>query len=124
MTARLLATLATTTITESYGNLLPEIKVAQETDFLATAITPTLVDVSTGDESQWRTIDGALTYECRIYVPMALCSRVTSLVHDNPKSGHFGALKTAKLISRDFHFPAIESEIRKYVASCKLFHRI
>jgi len=87
-------------------------------------IRPTLVDVLTGDESQWRSIDGALTYERRIYVPAALCSRVASLFHDNPESGHSGALKTADLISRDCFWPAIESEISKYVASCELCHPI
>jgi len=61
MTARLLATLAATTITESYGDLLPEITAAQETDFVATKIRPTLVDVSIVDESQLRTVDGPLT---------------------------------------------------------------
>jgi hypothetical protein len=124
MTAKLLATLAATTITESYDDLLPEIKAAQETDFLATEIRPTLLDVSTADESQWRSTDGALTYERRIYVPAALRSRVTSLFHDNPESGHFGALKTAELVSQDFYWPAMESEIRKYVAGCELCHRI
>jgi len=124
MTAQLLATLAATIITESYDDLLPEIKAAQETDFLATAIRPTLVDVSTGDESQSRSIDGALTYERRKYVPAALRSRVTSLFHCNPESGHFGALKTDELVSRDFHWPAMDSDIRKYVAGCKLCHQI
>ena len=98
LTAKLLAILAATTITELYRHLLPEIKTAQETDFLATEIRPTLVDVSTTDESQWRSIDGALTYERRIYVPTALRSRVISLAHDNPESGHLGALKTAQLV--------------------------
>ena len=98
MTAKLLATLAATTITESYDDLLPEIKAAQLTDLLTTEIRPTLVDVSTADESQWRSIDGALTYEGRIYVPAALRCRVTSLFHDNPESGHVGVLKTAELV--------------------------
>jgi len=61
MTAKLRATLAATTITESYDDLLPEIKAAQETGFLHTEIRPTLVNVSTADESQWRSIDGAVT---------------------------------------------------------------
>jgi len=124
MTAKLLATLAATTITESYDNLLPEIKAAQETDFLAAEIRPTLVDVSTADESHWRSINRALTYERRISLPVALCSRVTSLFHDNPKSSHFRALKTAELVSRDFYWPAMESEIAKYVAGCELCHQI
>jgi hypothetical protein len=124
ITAKLLATLAATTITESYDDLLPEIMAAQETHCLATELRPTLVDVSTGDERQWRTIDGALTYERRIYVPAALGSRVTSLFHNNLQSGHFGALKPAELVSRDFYWPAMESEIRKYVDGCELCHRI
>ena len=124
MTAKLLATVAATTITESYDDLLPEIKAVQETDFLATQIQPTLVDVSTPDGSQWRSIDRALTYERRISVPAALRSSVTSLIHDNAESGHFGALKPAELVSRDFHWPAMKSDIRKYVAGCELCHRI
>ena len=96
--AKLLATLAATTITESHDDLLPEIKTAQETDFLATEIRPTLVDGSTTDENQWRSIDGALTYERRIYVPAALRGKVTCHFSNNSESGHFGALKTAKLV--------------------------
>jgi len=99
MTAKLLPTLAVTTITESYGDHLPEIKAAQETNCFATEIQLTSVDVSTANESQWISIDGALTYERRIYVPAALRSKVTSNFHDNPASGHFGARKTAKLMS-------------------------
>jgi len=57
-------------------------------------------------------------------VAAALRSRVISLFHDNPESGHLGALKTAELVSRNFHWPAMESEIRKYVAGCELCHRI
>jgi hypothetical protein len=56
-----------------------------------TEIRPTLVNVSTADESQWKSIDGALIYKWRIYVPAALRSTVTSLVHDNLESSHFGA---------------------------------
>jgi hypothetical protein len=124
MKAKILATLAATTITESDDDLQPEIKAAQETDFLATEILPTWVEFSTSDESQLRSIDGALTYERRICVPAALCSRVISLFHDNPKSGHLGALNTAQLVLRDFYWPAMESETRKYVAGCELCHRI
>jgi len=74
MMARLLAILAVTMITESHGDLLPEIMAALETDFVATIIRPTLVDVSTADESQWSSIDRALTNVRMIYVPGALRS--------------------------------------------------
>lgn len=61
MTVRHLATLAATTITKSYGDLLLDINAAQESDFVATTIQPTLVDVSIADESQCRSINDSLT---------------------------------------------------------------
>ena len=114
MTAELLATLAATTITESYDDLLPEIKEARETDFLAIEMRPTLFNVPTTDESNWRSIDGAVTYERGISVSVALPVTVTyergisvsvalpvtvtSLFHDNSESCYFGALKTVELV--------------------------
>jgi len=124
MMPTLLAIWAATTITESYGDCLPEIMAAQETGVLATTIQPTLVDVSITDGRQWISIDRALTYERRIYMSVALRSRVTSLFHTNPKSDHFGALKPAELVSHDAHSPAMESDIWKYVAGCELCHQI
>jgi hypothetical protein len=105
-----------TTITESHHDLLHKIKEGHEIDFLATELQPALVDGSTADESQWRSIDRALTYERRIYLPVALRGRVTSFLYDTSESGGFGALITAELTSRDCYWPATESEIRKYVA--------
>lgn len=55
--ARLLATLTATTITESYGDLLQEVKAAQETNFLDTTIRTTLIGIAIAVESQWRSID-------------------------------------------------------------------
>jgi len=42
-----------------------------------------------------------LTYQVRIYIPNDgfLCNTVISIIHDNPESSHFKALKTAKLVS-------------------------
>lgn len=57
-------------------------------------------------------------------MPAAPCSRVTSRLHHNVKSSHFGALKTTKLVSQDFHWSAMESDIRKYIGGCKMCHRI
>ena len=121
---RFLATLAVTTITESYGDLLPEIKAAQKSDLLATKIQLTMVDDLIPDESQWRSIKGALIYERSIYVPPALHIRVTGLLHDNPKSDHFRALMTAEMLPRYLYWPEMESGIRKYVARCELCPRI
>jgi hypothetical protein len=97
--AKLLATLAATTITKSYDDHLVENKAAQKTNVLATEIRPMLFDVSAADENQWQSIDGVLTYERRIYVPVGLNSTLTSHFHNHPESGYFGVLKTAELIS-------------------------
>jgi hypothetical protein len=57
-------------------------------------------------------------------VPEGLRSKVTALHHDNPKSGHFGGLKTAELISRNFHWLALQTSVRQYGAGCEVCHRV
>jgi len=138
-TARLLATLAVTTV-EPYNDLLPAIKAAQASDWLAADVKRRIVDtrmvghpdlskagvLDGPTKEQWKVISGALTYEGRIYVPAdaSLRNKVISLFHDNPESGHFGALRTAELISRDFYWPALDATIRKFIAGCEICHRI
>jgi hypothetical protein len=82
-TARLLATLAATTVSP-FDDLLPAIKAAQDTDPLATDMKnkigypglPNGQDGSTDKEAdmQWKVIAGALTFEGRIYMPETLCN--------------------------------------------------
>jgi len=138
-TARLLATLVTNTV-ELYDNLLQEIKTAQAIDTLAADVKRKIVgtpivdipDLQRIDEleedssSEWKVTTGVLTYEGRIYVQKddLLRNKVISLFHDNPESGHFGALKTPELVSRDFYWPAMDATIRKYIAGCELCHPI
>jgi len=71
---RLQVSVAATTITKSHADLLPRIKVAQEMNFLASKIDPTLDDVSIADVIELRSIDLAITKERRIYVPAELRS--------------------------------------------------
>jgi hypothetical protein len=76
------------------------------------------------DEHDWAVSVGALTYERSVYVPEGLRSKVTALHHDSPESGHFGALKTAELVSWNFYWPALPTSVRQYVAGCEVCHRI
>ena len=78
------------------------------------------------EESQWKVVAGVLTYEGRIYVAAidSLRGKVISLFHDIPESGHFGALKTTDLVSRDFYWPVMDTRVRKYVSGCDVCHRI
>jgi hypothetical protein len=42
----------------------------------------------------------------------------------NPVSGNFGALNQAECVSRDFHWPAMDAKVRRYIAGCEQCHRI
>jgi len=127
--ARLLATVSV----EPYDDLMPAIIAAQASDPLAADVSAKLVDRPVADgtdtaeeESQWKVVAGALTYEERIYIPAvdSLRGKVMSLFHDNPKSGHFGDLKTTELVSRDFYWPVMDSHVRMYVSGCEVCHQI
>ena len=127
--ARLLATVSV----EPYDDLMPAIIAPQASDPLAADVPAKLVDRPVADgtdaaeeESQWKVVAGVLTYEGRIYVPAvdSLRGKVISPFHDNPESGHFGALKTTELVSRDFYWPVMDSHVRKYVSGCEVCHRI
>jgi hypothetical protein len=75
---------------------------------------------------EWAVSAGALTFEGRVYVPDSdeLRSKVIALHHDNPGSGHFGALKTGELVSRNFYWPALQTSVRQYVAGCEVCQRV
>jgi RNase H-like domain found in reverse transcriptase/Reverse transcriptase (RNA-dependent DNA polymerase)/Integrase zinc binding domain/Chromo (CHRromatin Organisation MOdifier) domain/Integrase core domain len=124
---------ATATVTvESYSDILPNIKQAQASDQLAKDVQGkhgselTRDSEATGGPEKWKVIDGALTYEGRIYVPAddKLRARVIRMFHDAPESGHFGILRTAELASRDFYWPAMDITVRKYVTACEVCHRV
>ena len=131
--------MAVTTV-EPYDDLLSAIKAAQASDSLAADVKRRIVDTAMirypdlskaggpdePTDEQWKVISGALTYEGSIYVPAdaSLRNKVISLFHDNPQSGHFGALRTAELISRDFYWPVLDAAIRKFIAGCEICHRI
>ncbi|GJP70002.1 hypothetical protein CLOP_g992 [Closterium sp. NIES-67] len=38
--------------------------------------------------------------------------------HDNPTSGHFGVDKTMKTLQRNYYWPNMADDVRKYVSSC------
>ena len=125
-TKRLLSTVAATTV-EPYDDLLEAIETPQAIDTLAANVKHRIVGTQIVDIPDLQRLDkfeeessnernvtaGGLTYQGRIYLPKhdLLPNMVRSLFHNNPESGHFGALKTAKLASRDFHWPAMDTTI-------------
>jgi hypothetical protein len=127
-TARLLATLATNTV-EPYDDLLQEVKTAQAINALAADVKHRIVgtpiveipnlqrinELEEDSSNEWKLTTRVLTYEGRIYVPKddLLLNKVVRLSHDNLEAGHFGALKTTELVSRDFYWPAMDATVRK-----------
>jgi len=121
---KFLPTLAVTTVTGSYSDLLQDITGAQGSNHFTAEIQPTLAEVLISELIMWRSVDGALTYERRICVPVALHGSVCSQFQENLESSHLGVLMTAKLLSWDVCYPVMESEIWRCVAGCKLCHQI
>jgi len=139
LTARLLATLATTTV-DLYDDLVQEIRTSHAINALAADMKHRIVstpiinirDLQSIDEleeepsKEWKVTTRVLTYTGRICLPQddLLRTKVISCFHDNPESDLFGAVKTPELVSRDFHWPAKDATVRKYIVGCELCHRI
>jgi hypothetical protein len=141
--ARLLTTSTSTSYQYLFANaveiepnekdLLAEIIEVQKTNQLATDSRRKLASVNhvTEHVTQEKTATedsavsaGAPTNEGRMYVRKGLRSKVPALHHDNPDSGHLGALKTAELVSWNFHWPALQTSVRQYVAGFEVCHRV
>lgn len=97
-TPRHLATIAVTAIAESYTDLLPDTKAAQETIFLRSQVRPTLVNVLITFDCQSSSIDGDPISDPRIFAPMALSSGVAIRSYNNPGSIHCRALQTVEVV--------------------------
>lgn len=67
---------------------------------------------------------GALTYEERIDVLESLRNQLISLFHNNPKSCHFGPLRSAKLVARDCYWVGLDTTVWKCIAGCEVCHLI
>jgi len=54
----------------------------------------------------------------QVCVPLSLRVEVLRLAHDTPMGGHLGTGKTKDRVWRDFYWPGIGVEVRRYVRSC------
>lgn len=80
--------------------------------------------------SRWKLEDGNLLksvldyrtkeYRWRLVVPKDLRDSVFQECHDVPTSGHQGIFKTLKRITSLYYWPKLQSDVRRYVASCKI----
>jgi len=64
--------------------------------------------------------NGFLLYQNKLYVPPLSRSVALSICNDSPSAGHFGIRKTTNLLNRDFWWPSLRSDVKKYVRSCEV----
>ena len=62
----------------------------------------------------------------RIYIPdvMALKTKILHECHDSKLAGHFGFQKTYDLIARQYYWPTLYADVKKYVKTCLICQRI
>ena len=62
--------------------------------------------------------------ERRIYVPEGeLRGEIIQLHHDTPVRGHGGRWKTTELVTRNYWWPGVTKEVRRYVDGCNACQR-
>ena len=77
-------------------------------------------------ESKWQ-IEGKLVLkEEKVYVPKdkELRAEVIRLHHDVLAVGHGGRWKTVELVTRNYWWPGVTRDVRKYVEECDLYQRM
>jgi transposase InsO family protein len=77
-------------------------------------------------EKNWKEDEkGMVTWEHRIYVPRnkRLWEDIIREHHDSITAGHPGQYKTPELITRNYWWPGIQADIRKYIDGCEACQR-
>ena len=68
-------------------------------------------------DEEWQIEEGLVLKEGRVYVPKAekLRVEIIRLHHDTPIAGHGGQWKTVELVTRNYWWPGITKEVKRYV---------
>ena len=54
----------------------------------------------------------------RVVLPKARLDKLLFEFHNSPTGGHFGYARTLQKITRDFYWPEMEKDVRKYCEEC------
>src|SRR6202030_1151265 len=85
-----------------------------------------VTDALARKEKEWSILpNGLITFRNRVYVPrdMSLRADIIANHHDTPIAGHPGQHKTLELILRDYWWPRIAHDVRRYVEGCETCQR-
>jgi len=68
-------------------------------------------------DEEWREVDGIMYKEGKVYVPKdeKLRAEIIRLHHDTLIGGHGGQWKTVELVTRNFWWPGVIKEMKRYV---------
>jgi len=71
-------------------------------------------------DEEWCQEDGLMLKEGKVYIPKdeRLRAEVIRLYHDTPVGGHGGQSKMAELVTRNFWWPGVTREVKRYVEGC------
>jgi len=74
---------------------------------------------------EWREEDGLMLKDGKVYVPKneELRAEVIWLHHDTPVGGHGGQWKTVELVTRNFWWSRVTTEVKRYMEGCDLCQR-
>jgi len=74
-------------------------------------------------DEEWREVDRIIYKEGKVYVPKdeKLRAEIIRLHHDMPIGGHGGQWKTVELVTRNFWWPGITKEVKRYVEGCDAY---
>jgi len=76
-------------------------------------------------DKEWREVDGVMYKEGKVYVPKdeKLWAEIIRLHHDTPIGGHGGQWKMVELVTRNFWWPGVTKEVKRYVKGCDACQR-
>ena len=71
-------------------------------------------------DEEWCQEDSLMLKEGKVYIPKdeKLRAEVIRLYHDIPVGGHGGQWKIAELVTRNFWWPEVTREVKRYVEEC------
>ena len=103
---------------------------SQKQEVLVESDSPLLSLLSGGEMSEperayWTLQDGLLLFKNKLYVPPGLLRReIVRLNHDDPLAGHCGFACTLTLIQQKYNWLGMSRDIKSYVDTCDICHRI
>jgi len=72
----------------------------------------------TNEDSNYEIWEDLLCWKGRLYAPQRTRDRIIKSEHDSKIAGHFGRDRTLELVSRNFYWPKMEDDIRKFCNEC------